>query len=607
MRLLMYALAVVVVLAIAVLCLRACRPPATPRPTPATPAQSAPPAALPDPPIPPPTPLPPPSSALTNTVSAPAALDATLVTLEVILSGQRGIPYEGTVRVDAYDMAHQYAGARQTMHVHGEPALRFSNMPPLDCHITARLNGYLSTTTNVPLAEDAGTIKTVTLQISPARELRGTVVDAKTKTPLGYAGVALIADGTNTVCCDAAGAFAFSEVQDEIAPVMAWHADYPTQQFSIFVPPAGTASAMLELVRAARIFGHVYDVSGRPVAACFVSYFVYFCETQSAQQQHANTITDANGYFDFPHVMPNEKLCVDAQAGNARGSVKAAVHAGEQHELQIVVTNKPPAPPSSNGWIRVIARDTAGVPVTYANVCLLGGGVSMLGQTSKAGGECVAKERVGTFDILLTCDGVPPLVLTNVVVRYQETTTVHAVIGTVTPPVFGEVRRANGTPAVGISIMAEAEDKSAGINFGAQTDSRGEFSIMAVRPDFLYKLTAHEVEIDQPREPVKPGDFVHVVLKPYSVMQLKAVASNSMAHIDWLKCTFAREPRAAIEFEDVSDAYQNKIHKLYLPSSGAYWLTLQAAGYKPVTLQRRFLPDEDMNLGAVYFEKDEQE
>ncbi|MCX7003034.1 MAG: hypothetical protein NTV22_07145 [bacterium] len=551
-------------------------------------------------------PEPPPPSPVTNVVSVPPVADATLVTLDVVLSGQRGIPYEGTVRVDFFDMYKQYTSVRQTKQVHGEPALRFSNMPPIDCQITARLNSYLTTTTNVPLAEDAGTIKTVTLQISPARELRGTVVDAKTKTPLGYAGVALIAGGTNTACCDAAGAFIFSEVQDQVASLLVWHEDYPTQQFSIFVPPGGTSSAMLELVRAARIFGHVYDVSGRPVTACSVSYFVYFYETQSDQQQHANTITDANGYFDFPHVMPNEKLCVDAQAGNARGSVKVAVRAGEQRELQIVVTNRPP-PPSSNGWIRVIARDTAGVPVTNANVCLLGGGFSMVGQTSKAGGECVAKERVGTFDILLTCDGVPPLVLTNVVVRYQETTTVHAVIGTVTPPVFGEVRRANGKPAVGISIMAESEDKRAGIIFGAQTDAHGEFTIPVVRLDFMYKLTSRQVVIDQPREPVKPGDFVHVVLKPYSAIQLQAVASNSLQNIAELGCAFAREPQGAAESENHSNSYEGSIHKLFLPSSGAYCLTIKAKGYKPVMLQRTFLPDEDVNLGTVYFEKEAPE
>ena len=54
-------------------------------------------------------------------------------------------------------------------------------------------------------------------------------------------------------------------------------------------------------------------------------------------------------------------------------------------------------------------------------------------------------------------------------------------------------------------------------------------------------------------------------------------------------------------------AYNGMPHKIILPSSGEYWLTLQTAGYKPITLQRTFLPDEDVQLGTVYFEKEAPE
>ncbi|GEM_PF-908891 len=607
MRLLMYVLAVVAALAIAVICLRGCgHVPTVPAPQATEPMQTtavsvlpAAPAVLPEPP-----PLPPPPSPVTNVASAPTVADATLVTLDVILSGQRGIPYEGTVRVDAYDI--EYAGARQTKQVQGEPALRFSNVPPMNCYITARLKGYLTTTTNVPLAEAAGTFQTVILQLSALRELRGTVVDATTKAPISYAGVALIAGGTNTVCCDAAGAFAFNEVQDEIASLMAWHTDYPTQQFSIFVIPDGTSSAMLELVRAARIFGHVYDVSGRPVVACSVAYYVYYRQMQFDQEEQARTITDGNGYFDFPQVMPNEMLCVDAQTGDASGSVKLAVRAGEQRELQIALTNRPVAL-SSNGWIHIIARDSAGAPVTNVILSFYNQFNSTVYGAFDNIGECVLRKRVGTWDIVLLCAGTPPLILTNVAVRYQETTTVHAVLCTLPTPVFGQARRANGTPAAGICIYAAPEDKRAGTGFGAQTDSHGEFSIPVARPDLLYKLTVNEVEIDQPREAVKPGDFVQVVLKPYSIVELQAVASNTMVYIASLSYWGARAPQGKGEFMRGGQAYNGMPHKLLLPSSGAYWVTLKAAGYKPVTLQRTFLPDEDVQLGTVYFEKDEQE
>jgi len=529
MRLLMYVLAVVIVLAIAVLCLRGCgHVPTAPAPQAAVPTVSAPTAV--------PTtdyrradvPLPLPSGPVTSNVVVPAMVDATLVTLDVILSGQRGIPYEGTMRVDAYDMAQQYAGARQTKQVHGEPALRFSNVPPMDCHITVRLKGYLTTTTNVPLAEDAGTFQTVVLQLSALRELRGTVVDAMTKTPLGYAGVALIAGGTNTVCCDAAGAFAFSEVQDQVASLLVWHEDYPTQQFSIFVPPGGTSSAMLELVRAARI------------------------------------VNDAE-------------------------------------------SNAQPLPPLSNGWIHIIARGTAGEPVTNAIISFVNQFNSTIYGAFDSTGECVLQKPVGTWDIGLLCAGMPPLRLNNVVVRYQETTVVHAVLCTLPTPVFGQVRRANGTPAASICIFAEPEDKRAGVGFGAQTDSRGEFSIPVAHPDLLYKLTVNEVEIDQPREAIKPGDFVQVVLKPYSVVELQAVASNTMVYIASLSYWGARALQGKREFMRGGQAYNGMPHKIILPSSGEYWLTLQTAGYKPVTLQRTFLPDEDVNLGTVYFEKEAPE
>ncbi|MCX7001715.1 MAG: hypothetical protein NTV22_00405, partial [bacterium] len=467
MRLLMYVLAVVVVLAIAVLCLRGCgHVPTAPAPQAAAPTVNAPTAA---PTIPPLAGLQaadasPPPSLVTNVITAPPVADATLVTLEIILSGQRGIPYEGTVRVDAYDMAQQYAGARQTKQVQGEPALRFSNVPPMDCHITVRLKGYLTTTTNVPLAEDAGTFQTVILQLSALRELRGTVVDATTKTPISYAGVALIADGTNTVCCDAAGAFAFNEVQDEIASLMAWHAEYPTQQFSIFVPPDGTSSAMLELVRAAPI-------------------------------------------------------------------------------LKDAESNAQPLPPPSNGWIHIIARGTAGEPVTNAIISFVNQFNSTIFGAFDSTGECVLQKPVGPWDIGLLCAGMPPLRLNNIVVRYQETTVVHAALCTLPTPVFGQARRANGTEAAGICIYAAPEDKRAGVGFGAQTDSRGEFSIPVAHPDLLYKLTVNEVEIDQPREAVKPGDFVQVVLKPYSVVELQAVASNTMVYIASLNYWGARTPQ----------------------------------------------------------------
>ncbi|MCX7004572.1 MAG: carboxypeptidase regulatory-like domain-containing protein, partial [bacterium] len=85
------------------------------------------------------------------------------------------------------------------------------------------------------------------LTSKPARSLRGTVLDATTKAPISYAGVALLANATTTIVCDANGRFAFDDVQEEMATLKAWHENYPTQQFSIFVPPAGATDAVLAL------------------------------------------------------------------------------------------------------------------------------------------------------------------------------------------------------------------------------------------------------------------------------------------------------------------------------------------------------------------------
>ena len=522
MRLLMYVLAVVIVLALAMLCLRSCRPRTTPEPV--APAQTNAPADLVTPPVPPPSPMP----------AATVVLAST----------------------------------------------------PTDTALVATV-----------------------LTSMPVRSLRGTVLDATTKAPISYAGVALLANVTTTIVCDANGRFTFDDVQDEMATLKAWHENYPTQQFSIFVPPAGATDAVLALMRAARIIGYVHDEYGQPVAACSVTCYrpanvVYF-----DKRNFDKTTADANGRFDFPQIMLTGLLHISVYDKERYGLIQLTVSPGEEYEVLLVVSNPPPRPPASNGWIHIIAHDTVGAPVSNLSVSAVGRGqgITIFGRKYDTNGEYVLEESAGTHEILLSCENATSLILTNVIVRYQETTTVYAVMGMLTVPVFGEVRRANGTPAAGIKISAAAKDNQPEVGHYTQTDAQGEFEIPVVCPDYLYMLALDGIEIDQPREPVKPGDFVHVVLKPYSIIQLQAVASNSLEHIAELGCAFAREPQGAPESEINSRVGTGTQHKLYLSSSGAYCLTIQAAGYKPVTLQRTFLPDEDVQLGTVYFEPTAQE
>ncbi len=597
MRLLMYVLAVVVVLAIAVLCLRGCSPHEN-APVPVVPPIAA------IVPAPEPTaPLPLPSlSPVTSNVVVPAATDATLVTLEIVLSGQRGIPYEGPVHVRTFDRSENAAGTFQTKQLQGESSLCFSNLPATECSIAARLKGYSVAATNLSLEDAAGTLVTVVLALEPARCLRGTVVDATTKAPIGYAGVALLANATTTIVCDANGGFAFDDVQDGMATLKAWYEDYPTQQFSIFVPPTGATDAVLALMRAARIFGYVHDEYGLAVTGCVVACYDVCRDMLKITQERVTSATDAGGFFDFPRVMPAERMRVDACDAERFSTVGLALRPGEEREVLLVVSNPPPRPPTSNGWIHIIARDTAGAPVTRGKIVFTDNGLSMIDQGFDAQGECVFAENVGTLDIMLIGTGKPALTMADIVVRYHETTTVHAVVGTLIPPIFGEARRANGTPAVGIMLRAEVEGKRSGITFAGQSDGQGEFTIPMDRIDLLYKLTSQQVEIDQPREPVKPGDFVHVVLKPYSAIQLQTVASNSFEQVRILGCTIARDAQASAESTSLPLTYEKSVYRLFLSSSGTYWLTITAAGYKPVTLQRTFLPDEDVQLGTVYFE-----
>jgi hypothetical protein len=606
MRLLMYVLAVAVVLGIAMLCLRSCGPvPMAPAPQATEPTQTltvpvlpAEPAVLPEPP----------PSLVTNVAGAPPVADAMLVTLEIVLSGQRGIPYEGPVHVRTFDRSENAAGTFQTKQLKGASSLSFSNLPATECSIAARLKRYSVAATNLSLEDAAGTLVTVVLALEPARSLRGTVVDATTKAPIGYAGVALLANATTSIVCDANGVFKFDEVQDEMAMLKAWHENYPTQQFSIFVPPAGATDVVLALMRAARIFGYVHDEYGLAVTGCVVGCYDVRRDMLKITQERVTSATDAGGFFDFPRVMPGERMRVDARDAARFSAVELALRPGEEREVLLVVSNPPPRPPTSNGWIHIIARDTAGAPVTKGKLVLTDNGFSMLDQGFDAQGECVFAENVGTLDIMLMGTGKPPLVtMAGIVVRYHETTTVHAVVGTLIPPILGEVRRANGIPAVGIVLRAEVEGKRSGITFAGQSDWQGEFTIPMDRIDLRYKLTSQQVEIDQPRAPVKPGDFVHVVLKPYSVIQLQTVASNSLEQVRILSCTIARDAQTSAESRNVPLTYEQSVYRLFLSSSGAYLLTIKAAGYKPVTLQRTFLPDEDVQLGTVYFEKEAPE
>ncbi len=524
MRLLMYVLTVVVVLAMAVLCLRSCRPRTTPEPV--APAQTNAPAELATPPVPPPSPMP------TSTVVVASTPSDTALVATVLTS-------------------------------------------------------------------------------KPARCLRGTVVDATTKAPIGYAGVALLANATTTIVCDANGGFAFDDVQDGMATLKAWYEDYPTQQFSIFVPPTGATDAVLALMRAARIFGYVYDEYGQPVTACSVTCYrpanvVYF-----DKRNFDKTTADANGRFDFPQLMLTGLLHISAYDKERYDLVRLTVSPGQEYEVLLVVSNPPPRPFASNGWIHIIAHDTVGAPVSNLSVEVIGhAGSTSFAKKYDANGDYVVGPRAGTCDLFLSSANTPSLYLTNVIVRCEETTTVHAVMGMLTVPVFGEVRRANGMPAAGIKISTVAEDRQPNNMYITVTDAQGEFDFSMVCPDFLYTLALFAmdgIEINQPSEPVKPGDFVHVVLKPYSAIQLQAVASNSLQYIAELGCAFAHEPQGAAESESGSRVGTGAQHKLYLPSSGAYWLTIKAAGYKPVTLQRTFLPDEDVQLGTVYFEPTAQE
>jgi len=478
----------------------------------------------------------------------------------------------------------------------------------VDCIIDAVLDGYATVITNISLAEAAGAHTIVVLQLPPRHAMRGVVVDADSKAPVPFAHVAAGAD-RSVVTCDAQGCFALGDIAQRAVDVRVWHEQYPTQSFRLFIPGDHLPFATINVQRGARVFGRVLDQKRLPVPACHVTYRARRDTPDEFEMTTSITATDGNGCFDFPLVMPAMDAHVAARTSNAAAGVSLTVAPGEIHDVALVLTaHEPPrAPAQSNGWLHVTARRPDGtiadrfrfMPM-YASRGALG-----VGQSAR-GGSSMSVQSVGTLSICVF-EGPQPVLVSNIIIRYQQTTSVHVVVGAIQAMVVGAATRANGTPAAGLKLSAQARDAETDwLCFACLTDSRGEFALSVLRPDGRYQIVVENGNIpaDQPREPVSPGDFTRVALTPYNVISLHAVASQSYQRITHVTCEYAGTSNVIAKTYSrggMGDMTDDGALKLFLNAAGAKAYTLRAQGYEPVTFERALEPDEDVQLGVVYF------
>lgn len=172
------------------------------------------------------------------------------------------------------------------------------------------------------------------------------------------------------------------------------------------------------------------------------------------------------------------------------------------------------------------------------------------------------------------------------------------------PDADRHAERANGTPAPGIDLVASA----AACEFETTTscDQNGDFAFKSILPDTAYSIrsgSSDGIEVAEPAQPVDLGQPVRVVLKPYSAITFWGSISNTLKAVNTVSYIISHTP---VEHPQFDSLYGTDLKlSINAPWSGDCYFYVTAAGCRPKSYHFDLKPDEDVDLGTIWFEKEE--
>ncbi len=505
----------------------------------------------------------------------------------------------GRVRVNVHDALGVYPAQSQTAILNGEDSLVFSNVAPCDCTVEAALHGYKLVETNLSLAMYADRACVLTFTLAPAWTLRGILKDKTTGEPVSGANIELLMysgmSASRTVRSDADGMFGYADLAEARVRLTIAHANYPSNFVQVMCMTPDADPLVLYLCKGATVFGHVLDERGAPVPA------------REVYSDTSRTSTDADGAFRLGNIIPQGTFTrVVADESWIKGYAELVLAPGDTRELTLVVRTHATPP-----VLKITATYTNGAPVPRLEMTIRqtrrqGGAITFTGGRIASRGsadgvyyeECGGAE--GTYTVVASAERCASLCFKDVQMANNHTTELVAVFGPANAELCGVAERANGAPASGITLYARAVTLDA--EFSTQCDVDGNFVFASILPDQCYTLSAHDAEITQPRVPVMPGTSVCVVLAPYSMITFDTAFSNTHEAISMISYELARTPVSTPTFH--SNIGSDLKKSLTQAWAGESYLYLNCAGCKTRELHLTLQPDEDVDLGTIWFEKE---
>lgn len=552
-------------------------------------------------------------------------LDAARADLVVVLEGVPGVPVKGVMNLSIHDQLAG-GGSNITRWVQNEPAIVFESVPAVECNIAAYLHGYMHTHSTFSLSGHAGEAVTNVMTLRPAAAISGRVVDFTTHAPVPSASVSTVsytltnssaagADTfthvclTNDVMADAGGTFILPHVQDNIQVLCVSHEEYFPQTFQVNAAAAVGTPIVLELKRPGRVFGTVTDQSGNVVSGCLVSCMPLVSPFSSDNPpRHSSTNTEANGHYEFPCVRAADSVSLSASTRSAHASRSVRLEPLENKRVDIVLKAVKNVK-RQQGYIHITAREFEGAPVTNAGIMIFCDGgryASRLSDCMSQLGTCVFPLDPGRCTLILSCREKPGACATNVLVTCGTTTDVHMVTAAAFSYIKGHARRSNGQPATGMQLSVRYMPIYGIVNFRGMTDKDdGSFSVCVIDCEGPYRFCSLSpgddgAQIESPLGDVMPGDDITLLFKPYTRISATPLVTNSLTALRFVECELAESPEGkAVEHTYFSGGTAH--HHYCISSAGYYYLRLRARGYEPIVIQRRFSPDEDIDLGTLYF------
>ncbi len=438
------------------------------------------------------------------------------------------------------------------------------------------------------------------------RTLKATVIDSTTRQPLGGATLvmhhrrpAIVATG------DANGRIEISYVGEHSVHVAASATGYPTQTFSLFEWREGSSPSVIALRKAAHVWGRVVDARGRgvpnqPVRAPKIH--VQDGRVVGAVGTRAETVTDDNGRFDLPAVFPQKPFnrVIAGEWPNEDGHVDLALQPGDEKEVKIVIQRR-----IRNPVVKLTVKDNAGAPVpeVYIDMAFVAEnrqGYSSSLERSRDGVYCMTYHDKIPGDLTVTAKGFLPVYVPNVQLISGRTTDVSIALQPSDARTKCRFVRSNGTPCSNMNMTLAAVGRNA--RFSGYTDCEGIATFSPIFPDSKYTVENRDIKLDQLIYAPGTGEVTTVVADPFSIIEFTAIISNTQTAIKKLPYIITKNPSVIPWHGKASKGGWNGKYTFIISGTGNYYLHFAPENCRPITIKREVKPDEDVNLGTIYFE-----